>query len=97
MCSIFINCFDGRIKASLIRCVNDISLVGTANIMQKVVIKIYPSLDISLAYALGPQTGNMCIAGPLWNFPVKQNFACPSSWGQELCSPPAITFKKKNP
>lgn len=97
MCSIFINCFDGRIKTSLIRCMNDISLVGTANIMQRVVIKIYPSLDIFLAYALEPQTGNMCIAGPLWNFSVEQNFPCPSSWGQELCSLSAITFKKKNP
>lgn len=79
MCSIFINCFDGRIKTSLILCVNDISLVGTANTMQRLVIKIYPPLDVSLAYALEPQTGNMCIAGPLWNFSIKQNSLCPSS------------------
>jgi len=71
MCSIFINCFHGRIKTSLIICVNGISLVGTANTMQRVVIKIYPSLDVSLAYALEPQTWHMYIAGPLWTFSIK--------------------------
>lgn len=92
----FINCFDGGIKISLIVCGNDISLVGSANTMQRLVIKINPSLDVSLAYTLEPQTWNMSLAGPLWNFSAKQNSLCPSSWGQEICALYAITFKKKN-
>lgn len=64
MCSIFINCFDGRIKTSLFLCVNDISL-GTANTMQRIVTKISSSLYMFLAYTLESWAGNMCIVATL--------------------------------